>query len=247
MWLTSSSMLSALARPLAEDPKVAGAIARYAIFPGLSAWSRFLALDPFQRDPLIERLTPDIEPFIVEITDSYSLCEFPTPRIPPVGGTTMFRRQEVDLSRWGGYFSDVDHPAYLIVRGKRRFAYVEQVAWAHDHSRTLLHLVKKRLRNLSGSDTSFLVRPAGDYVWLALPDRRSKWRLFRWILCTNLVLPRALEGFRQAIRLWRWEPLLRPVVALAVTDALLFYFLTSRAGRGFIRKSLVGRTVGNGF
>lgn len=246
MWLTSSSMLSALAQPLAEDPKVAGAIAPYAIFPGLSAWSRFLALDPFQRDPLIERLTPDIEPFIVEITDSYALCEFPTPRIPPIGGTTMFRRQEVDLGRWGGCFNDVDHPAYLIMGGKKRFAYLEKVAWAHDHSRTLLHLVRKRVRNLGGSDTSFLARPAGDYVWLALSDRQSKWRLFRWILGTNLVLPRALEGCREARRLSRWEPLLRPVVALAVTDALLFHLLTSRRGRDFMRTTLIGSPVGNG-
>jgi glycosyltransferase involved in cell wall biosynthesis len=246
MWLTSTSMLRSLATPLYEDSDLAGTIARYAIFPGLSAWSRFLALDPFQRDPLIERLTPDIEPFITEMTDGYAICEFPTPRIPPVGGTTMFRRSEIDLARWGGYFSEIDHPAYLIMEGRGRFAYVEDAAWAHDHCRSLLDLVRKRLRNLAGLDTSVLARANGEYTWVALPDRREKMRLVRWILGTNLVLPRAFEGCRQALRLCRWEPLLRPVVALAVTDAILFHLLTSRAGRDFMRTTLIGRPVGNG-
>lgn len=243
MWLTSAGMLRRLATPLSLHQDLAGAIAPYALLPSLPLWSRFLSMDAFQRDPLFEVLTPGIEGFLIDRRDGFAICEFPTPRIPPIGGTTLFRRDEIDVGRWGGHFREVDHPAYLVSRGRRRFAYVDRVGWGHEHCRTLGDLVRKRLRNLRQLDTAFLSDVPRDFVWLDSANRDEKRRLVSWVMGTHLILPRLFEGVAQATRTGRWEPLLRPLAALAVTDALLIDLITSRQGRRFLAQALGrGRT-----
>jgi glycosyltransferase involved in cell wall biosynthesis len=240
MWLTSSSMLRTLVAPF-EEEDVAGVVAPFALIPGLPMWSRFLSLDEFQRDPLLQLLTPDIQDFVVAVRQGHVICDFPTTRIPPIGGTTMFRREQIDVTRWGGHFRETDHPAFLVARGYSRFAYVERVAWGHLHCRTLGELVTKRRRNLSLLDTSFLSDVPRDFVWLEPSNAQERLRLMRWVIGTNLVVPRLLEGLAQAVRRRRWEPLLRPIAALAVVDALLVDMFTTSKGRAFLRTAISGK------
>jgi glycosyltransferase involved in cell wall biosynthesis len=238
MWLTSPSMLRRLSVPLAEDEDLAGSIAPYAFLSELPLWSRFLSLDPFQRDPLFEALTPGIGQFLVEKRPGFWVCEFPDTRIPPVGGTTLFRRREIDVGRWGGHFREVDHPAYLVSRERNRFAFVPDQGWGHEHCRSLGELVRKRIRNLRQLDTSFLSDVPRDFVWLDLSRRGEKTRLILWVLATHLLVPRLLEGVQRWIRTRRWESLLRPVAALAITDALLFDLIATARGRRFLMQTL---------
>jgi glycosyltransferase involved in cell wall biosynthesis len=245
MWLTSSSMLRSLVKPFVTERNVAGVVAPYGLIPGLPIWSRFLSLDEFQRDPLLQALTPDINEFVVSSRAEYLMCDFSTSRIPPIGGTTMFRRGEIDIERWGGHFREVDHPAYLISRGRSSFAYVEHVAWGHLHCRSLKELITKRRRNFGLMDTSFLADLSRDFVWLDPADTRERRRLIRWVIGTNLVIPRLVEGLTQAIRRRRWEPLLRPVAAIAVVDALLVDMFTTPKGRAFLQTAISGKKAAN--
>jgi glycosyltransferase involved in cell wall biosynthesis len=241
MWLTSSSMLRSLTRPFVEEVDLAGVVAPFALIRSLPMWSRFLSLDALQRDPLLQVLTPDMHEFVVAARPGYLICDFPTVRIPPIGGTTMFEREQVDVARWGGHFREVDHAAYLVARGRSRFAYVEHVAWGHLHCRTLKELVAKRRRNFSLMDTSFLADVPRDFVWLDPANARERLRIVAWVVSTNLVIPRLLEGLLQAIQRRRWEPLLRPIVAIAVVDALLMDLLRNPAGRAFLEHALSGK------
>jgi Glycosyl transferase family 2 len=243
MWFTGPSMLGALVEPLMMDEGLAGAIAPYAFVSTLSVWSRFLSLDAFQRDPLLEKLTPDLPRFVIEETSSHLVCEFGSPRIPPIGGTTMFRTSDLDLDRWGGHFREVDHPAYLVQKGRTRFAFVHHVGWAHEHCRTLGELIRKRRRNLSELETGYLKQADRDYVWWDPLNDAERRRLIAWIVGTHLILPRFIEGLGMAIRTKRMEALLRPVVALAVVDALLMEMLRSPRGRSFLRRGLRPRAV----
>jgi len=144
------------------------------------------------------------------------------------------------MTRWGGHFRDIDHAAYLVGSGRPRFAYVDHVAWGHVHCTTLGELVGKRRRNVSWLDTGFLSGVTRDFVWLDSCDVRERWSLIWWVMGTNLVLPRLVEGVRQAIERRRWEALLRPIVAVAVTDALLFDMAWSPRGRQFMKRTLSG-------
>ena len=238
MWLTDASMLRRLASPLAEDADLAGSIAPYQISPSTSIWSRYLSLDPFQRDPLCAVMTPDIDGFVVEDCKGWKRCYFNSPRIPPVGGTTMFRRAQIDLKRWGGYFLEVDHPAYLVKSGYPWFAYVNDVGWAHRHCETLTGLVQKRIRNISGLANSYLNKEVHrDYVWFDTRSLGEVTRLAWWVFTTNLVLPRLVEGAVDAMKSGRREAMLRPIVALAVCDGLLFALVKAKSVHLVLQRS----------
>jgi hypothetical protein len=202
-------------------------------------WSRFLSCDEFQRDPFYQTLTPTIAQFVVERRPGYDVCEFQTPRIPPIGQTTTYWRRDIDCERWGGLFIEDDQPIALIRQGRTRFAFVGGIAFGHEHCRSLRDLMRKRARNLQHMDSSWLLRrDSREYTWLDPSDRREVLRLIRWVVGTHLVLPRLIEGVRDARLHKRWEPLLRPVVALAVVDTLLVNLLLSSAGRSLLRDAL---------
>jgi glycosyltransferase involved in cell wall biosynthesis len=241
-WFPSAGALSALVAPLVEDASLAGSIAPYVYARDLPLWTRYLSCDAFQRDPLVEFLTPSMDQFLIESRADYEVCDFDTPRIPPIGQTTLFRRMDVDPHRWDGVWREVDHPAYLVKQGKSRFAYVPQAGLAHEHCTSLRILIRKRIRNLLYSYSYIRLRSEPDYVWLDTSDRREMLRLLRWILGTNLVLPRLVEGIYRAVVQRRWEQLLRPIAALAVTDALITVMVVFRPGRQYLRQAFVKLT-----
>lgn len=243
MWASSPTLLSDLVRPLVEDDTLAGSITVYKNSRELNVWNRFLSCDELQRDPLFEVLTPDLDDFVTFHRNGMEICEFPTERIPPIGGTTMFRRSEIDVALWGGHFRELDHPVALVVKGRQRFALIRREGWVHQHCRGLRDLVRKRIRNLAGLDTSFLaLGDQRDFVWLDTSNKGEVLRLIKWVIGTNLILPRILEGTLQAWRMRRPEPFLRPIVAITITDALLLTLLRSGAGRDLIKRGLlVGR------
>jgi hypothetical protein len=47
-----------------------------------------------------------------------------------------------------------------------------------------------------------------------------------------------VEGLFRSLRTRRWEHLLRPIVAVTVTDALIFSLISTRKGRAFLRSIL---------
>jgi glycosyltransferase involved in cell wall biosynthesis len=239
MWPSSHSTLANLARPLAIDGDLAGAVSPYMYDVHLSLWNRFLSCDELQRDPLLQRLTPNLGDFVMHDLETYKVCQFSSGRMPPIGGTTMFRREEIDTSRWLGHFREVDHPASLVNRGRNRFAYVNYTGWIHNHCDGLRDLVRKRVRNLAGLRTSFLLAQAHrDFVWFDPSDSRDIRSLVSWVITTNLLVPRLIEGIRSAVSMRKWEPLLRPIVAIAVTDTLLLQLVRTPLGRDLIRRIL---------
>lgn len=242
MWLPSTHLLEELTVPLVQDSSLAGAIARYVYDPSLSLWSRYLSCDEFQRDPLYQALTPSIERFKEEERPGYSVCHFPTSRIPPFGGTAMYRRSEIDLSRWRGFFSELDQAAYLVAGGRDRFAYVHDIGWAHDHCAGLVSLLGKRRRNLVHMSNGYLRDTSRrDFIWLDTSERREVVRVLRFLVGANLFVPEAIHGFRDAWRTRRWEAMLRPIAALAVADVALYSLFCLPEGRSLIRAALTGR------
>lgn len=241
MWLTAPDMLRALAKPLADDHSLAGSIAPYAFIRETCVWNRVLSCDPLQRDPLLEVLTPSLEANGGKSHNDYVVLEFREQHMPPIGGTTMFRREGVDLDRWGGVFRDVDHAAYLVKEDQRRFAFLPELGWGHAHCQSLGELVAKRVRNLQGLSASFLSPGTRDFTWWDMSQRAERLRLIRWVIGTNLIVPRLVEGVARAVRRRRWEFLLRPVVAVVVTDSLILTMLASTDGRRFVCSALAGK------
>lgn len=234
---SSPTFFSRLVEVMESDEDLAGVVARYLPSRELSLWSRFLSYDEFQRDPLFQVLTPSMDDFIVERHPQFDVCSFPTPRVPPMGGTTMLRRQDVDLRRWGGRWSELDGIAYLVKRGHKRFGYVRDVGWTHEHCSSLKQLLQKRRRNILGISHGFLRSSMErDFIWLDTTNAGEVIRLGNFVLQANLLLPELVRGLRDSIRYRSWEQLLRPIASIAIADTLIWEFIRSEEGRQFLRR-----------
>ena len=234
---SSPTFFSRLVEIMESDDNLAGVVARYFPSPELSRWSRFLSYDEFQRDPLFQVLTPSMDEFIAERHSQFDVCIFPTPRVPPMGGTTMLRREDIDLRRWGGRWSEIDGIAYLVKRGHKRFGYVRDVGWIHEHCLSLKHLLQKRRRNILGISHGFLrSNMERDFIWLDTTDAGEVIRVGIFVLQANLLLPELVRGFRDSIRHRSWEQILRPIASIAIADVLTWDFIRSEEGRQFLRR-----------
>lgn len=243
MWPNSSTLISRLVEVMETQKDFAGVVARYHPSSELSLWSRYLTYDEFQRDPLFRVLTPSMDEFITERCARFDVCTFPTPRVPPMGGTTMYRRRDIDLQRWGGRWSELDVAAYLVKKGQRRFGYVRDVGWSHEHCSSLRQLLRKRRRNAFRVPHGYLrsgTEP--DFIWLDTTSTSEVLHLGMYVLQANLLLPETIRGVRDSIRYRSWEQMLRPIASIAITDTLLWEFVRSDEGRLFIRR-LFGRRM----
>lgn len=236
VWPSSPTLISRLVEVMESRKDLSGAVARYHPEKELSIWSRYLSFDEFQRDPLFQVLTPSMDEFVTESYPTFDVCTFPTSRVPPMGQTTMYRKSDMDLKRWGGRWSEIDAAAYLVKIGKRRFGYVRDVGWVHEHCSSLGQLLAKRRRNVLGMSHGFLrSRTERDFLWLDLTNKGETLRLSFYVLQANCVVPETLRGIRDCIRYRSWEQLLRPIVSIAITDTILWEFVRSHQGRSFIR------------
>lgn len=239
MWPSGPNLISKLVAVMEQTTDITGVVARYHSSPELSVWSRYLSHDEFQRDALFQVLTPDMDRFVTEHQGDFDICSFPSPRVPPMGQTTMFRRKDVDLRRWNGSYNDIDLVAAFVAQGKNRFAYIRDVGWCHEHCDSLSHLLTKRRRNMLGQSSSYLLSGSQrDFVWLDTSRPKEVVRVIAFALAANAILPEAGRGAWEAFRHRRVECLLRPVVSMAVVDTLLLALLESSDGRLWIRQCL---------
>jgi glycosyltransferase involved in cell wall biosynthesis len=238
MWPSSPTLISRLVEVLEARKDLDGAVARYQPSKELSLWSRYLSFDEFQRDPLFQVLTPSMDDFITEQCAGFDVCTFPSRRVPPMGQTTMYRREDIDLKRWGGSFNDIDLVAYLVEGGKRNFGYVRDVGWIHEHCSSFSQLLRKRRRNMLGQSNSYLrLGSKRDFVWLDTTSTREVVRLCLYTIQANLFIPETVRGIRDAIRFRSWEQLLRPIASVGIADTLAWDLIRSDQGR------LVGRRL----
>jgi len=239
MWPSSPTLISRMVDVMETRKNLSGVAARYQPSSELSLWSRYLSYDEFQRDPLFQALTPSMDEFVTEKCPGFDICSFPTSRVPPMGQTTMYRRQDIDLDRWNGSFNDIDLVAFLVKQGKNQFGYVRDVGWVHEHCTSLRQLMRKRRRNMVGQSNSYLrAGTKRDFVWLDTTSTKEVIHLGLFAIQANLIIPESLRGIRDSIRSRRWEQLLRPIASIAITDTLVWSLIRNNQGRSIIRRIL---------
>jgi glycosyltransferase involved in cell wall biosynthesis len=237
VWPSSPTLISRLVGVMEAREDLAGVAARYQPSSEISLWSRYLSFDEFQRDPLIQVLTPSMDDFITERLDGYDVCTFPTNRVPPMGQTTMYRKKDIDLKRWDGMLIDIDLVVDLVRRGHKRFGYVRDVGWVHEHCPSLGAMLRKRRRNLLGNSYSYLQSGIKrDFVWIDTTSIREIILLGWYVIQANLLLPEAVRGVRDAIRHRSAEQLLRPIASLVIADNLLWALFRSGQGSTIFRR-----------
>lgn len=228
MYLNSSQALKTIVGSLLRDPTLCASFVGYFVKKTDTALNRFLSYDYLQRDPLYKFLTPKLEDSIIEEYKNYKVCLFNKENLPTVGGTTFFRRKTIEpiLKNKEKYF-DIDIPLELIDRGYYRFAYVFKVGYYHRHAINLAHLLKKRLRNIDNqTGNGYLPNyHQRKYLWLDITKPADLLKLFFWVIYANLFFPELIRGIIRAIKYQDAALLYQPIVALTVTDTVVFGFL----------------------
>ena len=236
MFYCTKHWLKLMVKPLEENPDIVQSATRYYRHPKDSIISQYISLDPLQRDPIYRFFSPSLEDMIKEKRDGYYVTEYSSTKIPPqnagVYRTSVMRGIYKDKDRW----MDLDQFCILIEKGFTKFAYVPQAGFYHFHVDNLIHLLKKRYRNLTKIYLPQL--PQRRYKWFSLDSPRDLIKMILWIIIANSFFPLFIRSLFRSITERTYLHLLDAPVALILTDFILFHFLASTAGRKEIYLSL---------
>ncbi|MEK7450813.1 MAG: glycosyltransferase [Patescibacteria group bacterium] len=235
--LRSKYFLQKMVSPLIKDERLVASFTRD--YPRRDQpWvTRFISYHPIQCDPLFEYLTPSLESTIVEKKQNYFICKFIEGKTPPVTHM-LFRVSALKKSGVWEQERDADHDTVikLIKFGYNLFAYVPDAGDYHYHAKNLKELIRKRIRNLNRH--YFIYHETTQYKWVDINNKQEVIKMIIWILYANSLIFPAIRGFIRFIKYKDWALLLEPVIAVSVTDVLLWTFLRNKAGRKIITNSL---------
>ena len=220
--------------PLRNGPKIIGSFTRYYSRPSDPAIERYLSFDPLQRDSVYQHFSPSIDNVIVKKLAGYYLCEYSRDKIPPAG-LCLYKRREL-LEVVGGYkmFLELDFLVLLVAAGHRHFAYVPKAGLYHHHVSGLQELIRKRLYNLN---SVYLAREERLYRWFDLTSLRGVMRVFLWVVHANLVIPSMVVGIYKSIRHQDIAGMYEPLINFAITDLIIFSFLTDARIKSVFKNS----------
>jgi len=234
--LKSKNFIRDMIIPLLEDTSLTGTFTRY--YPGKDpSWvNRFLSYEPAQQDPMFEYFTPPLRNLIVRKEKNYFLCDYSSKKIPPI--TLMFFR--ITHLKKSPLWKDkefYDHETLMgvISKGYTKFAYVPSAGLYHKHVDSFAHLLSKRSRNLKNHYLK--TNSKYKYTWFDSTSLLGILKILIWIVYANLFIPALLRGIYRMIKFRDFVFLAEPVITVAVTDVVLYNFLTLKEGRKFIYNS----------
>ncbi len=234
--LKSKNFIRDMITPLVDDTTLTGTFTRY--YPGRDpSWvNRYLSYEPAQQDPLFEYFSAPIKNLIVEKRGNYFICDYSSKNIPPI--TLMFfRMKHLKKSPLWKDEQFFDHETLMgvISCGYTRFAYVPSAGLYHKHVDSLAHLFSKRARNLKNhylkTDSKY------KYKWFDATTLKGILKIIIWIIYANLIIPATIRGIYRALKFKDHVFLAEPFITVAVTDIVIYNFLTLKEGRQFIFKS----------
>lgn len=236
-YLSEKSFLKKMIIPFLKERDIPATFTSYLYNRNDGAVNRFISFNKFQCDPFFEYITPPIENFFYQDKKDYKICKFSLgEKIPPLGGSVIIYRRELLLKYLdlkNSKFMDVDTPVIIINHGYNYFAYVSTVGVYHKHANSLLHLLKKRLRNIDhGSDNGFLPNfGKRTYVWIDFGSKKEMLSIIRWFISVQLIFPKLIKGIMKSIKHRDMAGMLEPVLSLLVTDLIVYGLLRDKRGR----------------
>ncbi len=221
-------------KPLKEDPTIVGSYVKYVSKEGDSFLSKFVTLDPIQRDPLFRFLTPGPEKMVIEKRVGYWVCQNTKKRIVINGFPIYRRKQLLQLKLEKRHkFMELDTIAIFARNGYTRYAYTPDLGLHHPFLKDLPMLIRKRARNLR---EQFFNQPNERvFTWIDFTDKKDIMKIVLWIIYANtLVLP-AILGVWRAIKFKSFIALYEPIFVWITTNLIIYVFLTEKEGRKLLR------------
>lgn len=242
MRLRGRDWFKKMVKPLMENRDMALAITKYYSHPNESLVTKYLNLDPFQRDLVYQFFTLDIEDTIVGKRQGYYICKYSLDKIPPqVHGLYRVSVMKEILKQQKIWY-DMGNLVLLVKMGYTKFGYVPDAGMYHFHAESLMHLLRKRMRNTRVSYLRYMNREetkGGHYQYFNLSSPKDIVKLTLFIISANLFVPVFLFSIYRMIKHKNWLYLLETPITLLLVDAILYAFLSDPRGRAFIKDSLL--------
>lgn len=227
--IVGKDWLNKLIKPLVENTTLVASFPRFIPKPNDTAIGRYLRYHPLELDPVFQFFCTEINDTVIEDRGEYKICEFSPSKIPPIG--ICIYRKEILMKIIGNMkkFMDIDVPVMLAKNDYNKFAYVSSCGIYHINIKSIKELVQKRLRNI---DNIYLPNiETREYKYFDLHNKKDVLKIIIWIIYANLFIPKLIEGIYKTFKNKDIACMYEPVVAILLTDAIIWGFLRNKKGR----------------
>lgn len=226
-----------LLKPLRDNQNIVGAYGKYVSYNSDSFLTRYVTLDPIQRDPLFRFLTCDPKKVLKEKRKEYWICEYSIGKIVPHGFSLYRRKQLLDFKLdKRRKFMELDTISIFVKNGYKYFAYVPNAKLHHPFLKNTKMLINKRVRNLKKQ--FFNQQDKRDFTWIDFNKKRDILKILLWVIYANTLILPTYVGIWRMIKYKSLIALYEPVFTWITTNLIIAVFLSEKEGRRLIFKAI---------
>ena len=229
-----------MVKPLMENQDMPAAFTRYYSNPKDSLVTKYLNLDPLQRDLVYQTFSIGFDDVKKEKKNGYYICHYTKDKIPPQTHglyRVSIMRKIVEKQK---IYYDMGNLILLVKEGHKKFGYVPAAGYYHFHADSLRHLLSKRMRNIERSYLKYssqTLTKESHFKWVDISSFKDIIKITLLVVCANLFFPIFLMSFYKVLRHKSWLYLLEAPITVALVDTILFAFLRDHRGRELIKNN----------
>jgi len=226
-----------MVKPLMENPNMPAAFTRYYSHPNDSLVTKYLNLDPLQRDLVYQFFSIGFDQVEKEKKNGYYICQYSEDRIPPqTHGLYRVSIMRKIIEKQKIYY-DMGNLILLVKEGYTRFGYVPAAGYYHFHADNLRHLLGKRMRNIKRSYLKYNTMEttkSSQFKWVDLTNFKDIIKTAILVISANLFFPIFLFSLYRLVKHRNVLYLLEAPITLLLVDTIIFSFLKNVKGRKFL-------------
>lgn len=230
-----------MVKPLMENPDMPAAFTRYYSHPRESLVTKYLNLDPLQRDLVYQIFSIGFDGVEKKRKNGYYICRYSNTKIPPqTHGLYRVSIMRKIIAKQKIYY-DMGNLVLLVKEGYTNFGYVPSTGYYHFHADSLKHLLGKRMRNVQKSYLKYNTKAStklSHFKWIDLNSFKDVLKIALLVISANLFFPIFLLSLYRMIKHKTWLYLLEAPITFVLVDTILFAFLKDIRGRKLILKAL---------
>lgn len=234
--LKDDDYFSKLVKPLIEDPKIIASFGRFIYRETDNNLTKYLRDHPLELDPVFRYFCTEIDKTVIKKENSYDLCNFIFPKIPPIG-ICLYRAGVLKkMLENKAKMMDIDIPAILAKNKFNQFAYVPDSQFYHENIPNIFVLIKKRIRNILKNRFNYSEKR--DFQYFDQNSWHDRIKVLTWVMYANLFFPAFFINLIKSLKEKKYYYLYEPFLALILTDVIIGTYAFEIARRKFSNKNI---------
>jgi len=224
MDLVGRQWFEKMVEPLEKNSSIVGSWTKFVSLSSDKPLDRYITLDPIQRDPLFQFLTPTINECVVAKNFQYWIVRYKKSKILPAGFNLFRRKQLLQTAIKNNMrFMELDNLVILLEAGYDTYAFVQGVGIHHPFLNTFDKLIRKRKRNVS---TVYFNQPNKRYwTWINWNNPLHLVKLGIWVLLCYTIVPFCITGIIKSLQYHTWLGLYELPFNVLSTNAIISSFI----------------------